>query len=91
MYSSQKDCVKQACVSLVVMIQSSSLFSGFLIYVFYGLKNSEEDKLSKEKKESRFHTLQDGSARETGGEAVQAKCNYKSSSSPPDIHQNTKL
>ncbi|PNF36664.1 hypothetical protein B7P43_G13333 [Cryptotermes secundus] len=64
---------------------------GFLIYVFYGLKNSEEDKLSKEKKESRLHTLEDGSARETRGEAVQAKCNYKSSSGPPDIHQNTKL
>jgi hypothetical protein len=90
-YSSQKDCAKQAYVSLVVIIQSSSLFSGFLIYVFYGLKNSEEDKLSKEKKESRLHTHQDGSAHEMRGESVQAKCNYKSSSSPPDIPQNTKL
>lgn len=64
---------------------------GFLIYVFYGLKNSEEEKLSKEKKASRLHSHQDGSGRESRGESVQAKCSYKSSSSPPDIPQNTKL
>jgi hypothetical protein len=87
----KKDCVKQAYVSVVVIIQSSYLFAGFLIYVFYGLKNSEEEKLSKEKKASRLHTHQDGSAHESKRESVQAKCSYKSSSSPPDIPQNTKL
>jgi hypothetical protein len=90
-HSSQGEHVEKAQVSAVVIIKFTYLFAGFLIYVFYGLKNSEEEKLSKEMKERRLHTYEDGSLNQGRGESVQGKCNCKSTSSPPDATQNTKL
>lgn len=65
---------------------------GFLIYVFYGLKHSEERKLSNERGESRqLDTHQDSLARQSKTDPVLAKYSYEPSSGAPDIPQHTKF
>lgn len=65
---------------------------GFLIYIFYGLKNSKERKLSHEKEESRqLDTHQDCLAHQSKADAMQAEYSYEPSSIVPDVPLNTKL
>jgi hypothetical protein len=69
-----------------------NFFAGFLIYVFYGLKHSEERKLSNERGESRqLDTHQDSLARQSKTDPVLAKYSYEPSSGAPDIPQHTKF
>ncbi|KDR23205.1 high affinity cationic amino acid transporter 1-like [Zootermopsis nevadensis] len=65
---------------------------GFLIYFFYGLKNSEEGKLSREKGESKQLTVhQIGAERQNKADSQQENCSYKSFSSTFDNSQNSSL
>jgi hypothetical protein len=69
-----------------------NFFAGFLIYVFYGLKHSEERKLSSEREESRqLDTHQDCLARQSKTDPVPAKYSCEPSSGAPDIPQHTKF
>ncbi|KAJ4442790.1 hypothetical protein ANN_04383, partial [Periplaneta americana] len=79
-------------VIIVEKINIKFLLSGFLIYVFYGLKNSEEAKLSKKGEENNeFHVHHGTFARRTRAESLQAKYGYKPSNTVTDILRSTKL
>lgn len=68
------------------------LFIGFLIYILYSLRNSQEAKLIKAKKEERsIHAHHGGFTRPTRAESIQAKFGFIPSHTAADISRNTNL